>query len=323
MPLGRPRPHPRRRPTIGAATQRRVAGRGRRGKALRRPAGGWRQVLRPAKSAWVAARENPAAAAAVAASAAAVISSIVAAIALWFTSAQIEVAEQGQVTERFNRAVSQLGDPALDVRLGGVYSLERLARDSPGDQPAIVEIISAYIRDHLPPAGPACPQIIPGVSRPLLTSDVQSAIVVLARRSRSADQGATADLTRVCAPIGNPPLGGTDFTGFSFAVADLNGAFLKGKDFSGDTLPGTKLSNAHLASTLWFDADLERTDFSGADLSAARFEGADLTGAVLVGANLTGTTFQDADLTGADMRGAVGADLSGASHLPAHLPDGP
>src|SRR5215204_5738600 len=46
--------------------------------------------------------------------------------------------EQGQITERFTRAIEQLGatdetsnKPRLELRLGGIYALERIAKDSP------------------------------------------------------------------------------------------------------------------------------------------------------------------------------------------------
>src|SRR5438105_7612227 len=52
--------------------------------------------------------------------------------------------------ERFMRAVDQLGHPALDVRLGGIYSLERLARESPENHIPIIEILAAYVREHAP-----------------------------------------------------------------------------------------------------------------------------------------------------------------------------
>jgi hypothetical protein len=38
------------------------------------------------------------------------------------------------VTERFTRAVDQLGHESLDVRLGGIYALERITRDSERDR---------------------------------------------------------------------------------------------------------------------------------------------------------------------------------------------
>ena len=54
------------------------------------------------------------------------------------------------VTERFTRAVDQLGNENLDVRLGGIYALERLARESRDDHGPIMEILTAYVREHAP-----------------------------------------------------------------------------------------------------------------------------------------------------------------------------
>ncbi|MFH1141500.1 MAG: hypothetical protein V1724_07575, partial [Chloroflexota bacterium] len=58
---------------------------------------------------------------------------IVGASALFFTWRRIQISQEGQITERFTRAIQQLGDPKLEVRLGGIYALERIARDSPRD----------------------------------------------------------------------------------------------------------------------------------------------------------------------------------------------
>src|ERR1700744_4115674 len=55
-----------------------------------------------------------------------------------------------QQNERFMRAIDQLGHPALDVRLGGIYSLERLAQESPEDHGPIIEILAAFVREHAP-----------------------------------------------------------------------------------------------------------------------------------------------------------------------------
>ena len=59
-----------------------------------------------------------------------------------------EATERGQVTERFTTAVEQLGHTDPSVRLGALYALEALAHDSPGDRPAITEVICAYARHH-------------------------------------------------------------------------------------------------------------------------------------------------------------------------------
>src|SRR5688500_4199853 len=41
----------------------------------------------------------------------------------------LELNTEGQITERFTKANDQLGNGSLDVRLGGIYALERIAKD--------------------------------------------------------------------------------------------------------------------------------------------------------------------------------------------------
>jgi hypothetical protein len=56
----------------------------------------------------------------------------------------------GQITDRFGKAVGQLGSAELDVRLGGIYALERIARDSADDHPQVMEVLTAFVRVHAP-----------------------------------------------------------------------------------------------------------------------------------------------------------------------------
>ena len=60
----------------------------------------------------------------------------------------VELSEQGQVTDRYTKAIEQLGSDKLDVRIGGIYALERVARDSARDHPAVVEVLAAFVREH-------------------------------------------------------------------------------------------------------------------------------------------------------------------------------
>ncbi|GAA2788241.1 hypothetical protein GCM10010470_23500 [Saccharopolyspora taberi] len=53
---------------------------------------------------------------------------------------QAHLAEQGQLTDRFSKAVEQLGSDKPQIRQGGIYALERLARDSQRDHPVVVEV---------------------------------------------------------------------------------------------------------------------------------------------------------------------------------------
>jgi hypothetical protein len=81
------------------------------------------------------------------------------------TMRQLTSAEETQITERFTRAIEHLGDETLDVRLGGIYALERIGNDSPADRGAIEDILASYVRVHAP-WKPRVPRLatLPGVS---------------------------------------------------------------------------------------------------------------------------------------------------------------
>jgi Pentapeptide repeats (8 copies) len=190
---------------------------------------------------------------------------------------QLEVAGQEQASERFARALDQLGSEQLDVRLGGIYGLERIAArgaesamaagayrppgaaPDPGwwaaqDRVQVFEILSAYVRttSHRPPVGPAGVSSLQ-VSQP----DVHAAAVALARRT-------VLD--------GDPPL---DLTGSLLPAARLGwarlaGADLRGADLRGSSLQHAELGGAHLEQSLLCGTQLQGADLSGAHLAGAR-----------------------------------------------------
>jgi hypothetical protein len=57
----------------------------------------------------------------------------VAGVALVRHFAQTNADRQRRITEGFSKAVEQLGSDKLEVRLGGIYSLERISKESPDD----------------------------------------------------------------------------------------------------------------------------------------------------------------------------------------------
>ena len=73
---------------------------------------------------------------------------LLAAGALLFTARNFTLSREGQVTDRYTKAIEQLGSDKLDVRIGGIYALERVARDSAKDHPTIMEVLTAFIREH-------------------------------------------------------------------------------------------------------------------------------------------------------------------------------
>jgi hypothetical protein len=57
-----------------------------------------------------------------------------------------------QVTDTYTKAVEQLGSDQAPVRLGALYSLERLAQDDPSRRQTVVDVMCAYLRmPYTPP----------------------------------------------------------------------------------------------------------------------------------------------------------------------------
>jgi hypothetical protein len=81
----------------------------------------------------------------------------VVAVGLSLTWRQIRVNQEGQITERFNKAVDHLGTDKLDLRLGGTYALERIAKNSSEDRDTIAKVLTAFVRQRSPwpPSSPA------------------------------------------------------------------------------------------------------------------------------------------------------------------------
>jgi hypothetical protein len=53
------------------------------------------------------------------------------------------------VTDRYTKAIDQLRSDKLDERIGGIYALDRVARDSFTDHPTAMEVLAAFIGEHL------------------------------------------------------------------------------------------------------------------------------------------------------------------------------
>jgi hypothetical protein len=73
---------------------------------------------------------------------------LVALAAVYYTARNADTARQGHVTDRYTKAIEQLGSDRLDVRVGGIFALERIARDSARDQPIVIEVLAAFLREH-------------------------------------------------------------------------------------------------------------------------------------------------------------------------------
>lgn len=199
-------------------------------------------------------------------------------VGLYFTAETLRIGQEtlrvnqeGQITERFTKAVEQLSNKDLHVRLGGVYALERIARDSERDRLPITEVLTAYVRDRAPiPKEAKDKSKARTVDQGPLAPEIQAILKVLARRTWDA----SLDLHET-------NLGFADLSGANLRQANLYKARLHGSTLEEANLRGANLGLASLVGAKLQDADLQHADLRGADLSFANLLGTKLKGADL------------------------------------------
>jgi hypothetical protein len=232
------------------------------------------------------------------------------------TNRQLQIAGQGQVTDRYNAAITNLGSPSVDVRLGGIYALQRIMQDSPRDQSTVVAVLCAFVRDHAnaATAESARPSASLGTSPAprQVPTDIGAAMTVVDTRNTAYDSlGTLGDFTNVDLSGMNltaVTLVGADLVGADLSGAILFGGYLADARLLGADLSGANLDNAYLGGAHLDYANLTRASLRDAILTHANLNLADLTHANLTHANLTG-----ANLTGAKLTGTKGISTEGGS----------
>jgi hypothetical protein len=155
----------------------------------------------------------------------------------------LETTQQGQITERFTKAIEQLGDKErLMVRLGGIYALERIARDSESDHWAVMEVLTAFVREQ-PPAQTMSPDKSSGERETKQTTqdwklpaDIQAILTVVGRRTRTFGNGEPQRLDLRNTNLQGALLGGAQLQGANLRGARLQEAFLGGAQLQGTDL---------------------------------------------------------------------------------------
>lgn len=216
---------------------------------------------------------------------------------LAYTARTYVLSRRGQVTDRFRSAVEQLASAELEIRIGGIYSLEHVLAESSQDHMAVVSVLAAYIRNRTN-AAPVSAGRLPedrNADRPLPAwgtqpaRDVQATIDVLARRPHRHEP------RRI--DLRGAVLIGLTLRSFEFTEAPrLSPMFLTSADLRRADLRGT---------------DFKRTILNGADLRRAWLHDTRLAGVSLHGADLRETTLTNADLRGADLGAADLRDATG------------
>ncbi len=220
---------------------------------------------------------------------------------------QARIAGQGHITERFSRAVEQLGHDRVAVRIGGIYALKRIAEDSvERDHLAVMDVLTNFIRQP-----------------PYAAGQVTAARQDRKRRvAAEADQIDRADQTAGAAePPPEPEL--IDCPDIVAAIEIIQGRSKAQRAVEGENqlsltraglsylrLPEVdlryfNLTGANLTGTLLARAKLMGAELRTANLERANLARANLAGADLTDANLWRTELQHADLTSAILTDAI------------------
>jgi pentapeptide repeat protein len=186
-------------------------------------------------------------------------------------AAQTNADLQRRTTETFSKAVEQLGSEKMEVRVGGIYILERLAGEtvaSPAEEGSgpdlywtAMETLTAFVRERArwKKPEPSAPEVVV----PTPATDIAAVLEVLRRRPAAGRERET--LRDWHLDLRMTDLRGADLSLAHLAGADLSLAHLEGANLIGAHLEGAYLGFAYLA---------------GADLIGAHLEGANLLGAI-------------------------------------------
>jgi uncharacterized protein YjbI with pentapeptide repeats len=236
-------------------------------------------------------------------------------VGLYFTARGFQLTREGHLTARYSQAIEHLGHDKMDVRIGGIYELERLTRDSVADAGTVIDVLVTFVREHTK-SGHQTP------SKKKVTADIQIALKVIGRRVSLPDEDGRLDF--YFSGLNDADLSNGSFDKAMFYYSSLEAAL-----FSNSTLNGAALSfcqaeraaftgcvarNAHFVNAkyinCWFlHADLTDADFFGCDLSGSDFgrRYKELGDPPFPPATLTNARFTKAVLTGTNLRGC---DLS-------------
>ena len=198
---------------------------------------------------------------------------------------QSAIAQRRLGDERYQKGSEMLGSDVLSVRLGGIYALDRLAKEHPAEYHVlIIQQFCAFVRN--PPGKPSEEELERELKKPIpptIREDIQEVMTRIGRRSEDGieeekrSEGFALDFR-------GADLRGLRLLDGNFRGANLSDAYLMRVYFSRVDLRGSEFRHAHLFMAYLLLCDLTDVDFSWADLS-----GSNLFTSVLNNARLTRT----------------------------------
>ncbi|MBL1405366.1 MAG: pentapeptide repeat-containing protein [Rhizobiales bacterium] len=189
---------------------------------------------------------------------------------------KVSIDEQTHYTTLYIKSIEMLGamrvvkddkgedvsEPAMELRLGAIYALERIARDSWKDHWPIMEVLTAYIRENSPYKDGDEPKKI--------SNDIQAIMDVIGRRNEKwikKEKTLKKKLNFWKCNLRQLSLDeDTNFTGATFSSSYLVGSYFEGVDFTNCYFQISKLKDAS-----FHKCDMTRSKFEGARFNSTSF----------------------------------------------------
>jgi uncharacterized protein YjbI with pentapeptide repeats len=209
------------------------------------------------------------------------------------------LSNEQQITNRFTETIKLLSDSNREIRIGALYALERLCKDSEKDKVSIIQIINAYIRNRAPQSSKnllngfvdsslnkalsddySCPFYHPSndvyafhVDTTKQELDIQVAITILgANNSGQVHLNFTGlDLQAI------------NFRGLNLSNSDFSYCNLTNDDFENATVDSCKFDNALANNTNFAVTKARKSTFENSLLQEANFYQADLSNSYIGG----------------------------------------
>jgi hypothetical protein len=147
--------------------------------------------------------------------------------------------EDAWITDRFTRAIEHLGHDNQQVRIGAIFELEQIARDSVSYRPPIVSTLAAFVRQKMPESKVEKDKYVDVLL--VRAPDAQAALTVLCRPPLSDNRPGSSE-------IGGLDLSRTDLRHARLTDAQLYGANLYNCHLEGADLRHANLSRSNLRS---------------------------------------------------------------------------
>ncbi|HEY9800797.1 MAG TPA: pentapeptide repeat-containing protein [Leptolyngbyaceae cyanobacterium] len=244
-----------------------------------------------------------------------------------------KAAEDKQITERFSKAIEQLASEKNEVRLGAIYTLERIVEDSSKDYWTIMELITTFVRENTTfekfekiyelEEDVFIDEYLESNKRLENLKKLklfQEVLIVISRLNYQKPSDCRkvnlSNINVILSELREANFQEVNFEGAILIQSSFKKANLTAANLKGTNLRGTNLIEADLKNTNLSGADLSGADLSGADLTGANLTSADLTNANLAGANLANANLTNANLTSADL---IAANLTNTDFRSANL----